>query len=133
MGAAAEDHVTSRGCAKRAPLLPERGALESWLHLSPAAALGRAGPAPRPNRIEELALVVAVWVSRPRVYGRADLAIFLPWGGLGTEVSSHPLGTSGSQESCSQGHEHRRGSPAPHQLQCSAEGAVHLAWRVQQS
>ena len=37
----------------------------SWLHLSPAAALGKMGLEPHPGITVELILVVGLWVNRP--------------------------------------------------------------------
>lgn len=74
VGAAYEDDVDVQGVSTTGPILHHwlQCFGQSWLCLSPVAALKRASHAPCSGIIVELALVAGVWVSQPPECGRAD-------------------------------------------------------------
>lgn len=77
----------SRGCTQLATPLTVLGALESWPHLSPAAALWRRCASPL-----ELALVGGVWVSQPKgISVKSLITTYLLWGGTGDAATPDPL------------------------------------------
>lgn len=59
------DHIDVPGLCRTGPHLTGYSTLEGWLHLIPAIALGRVGPPPLSDNLEELALVSVVsWSPR---------------------------------------------------------------------
>jgi hypothetical protein len=106
---------------------------------SPAAALGRVGPAPCPGSTTELTLVVGVQVSQPRghEHGRTSLPTCMLYG-WGKDVLSPPPLPSGPHHLWQAGDLapkswEQKIWPVPHWLQHSGEQALTLVWVAQKS
>lgn len=106
---------------------------ESWPCFTPAAALGRTGPAPQLGSTGKLALVIGL---QPRgcEHGRTGPTTVChqsAWKRERCPPLSLPLATYSRLESWTWGHETKRAVPIPHLLQCLGELAQHLAWTKQ--